>query len=243
MTQYSFGIGACIAKRTDLAVLNSYEFGTLQEVSVDISFTIKELMGQFQAPAALARGGMKITGKSKAALINSQSFNNVFFGQTGTSSVTLFAYHEAGTPSTNTLTVANSATFAADWGVTNAATGVRMTRVASGPTAGQYSVNESTGVYTFASADNNPAVLVSYTYTSAQGKTISITNQLMGSAPTFSLILSETYNGKILNLQLNSCISPKLTLSFKNEDWTIPEFDFQASADSSGNIGSIWFSE
>ena len=38
-------------------------------------------------------------------------------------------------------------------------------------------------------------------------------------------------------------IAPKLSLAFKNEDFMIPEFDFQASADSAGAIGNVWLSE
>ena len=65
----------------------------------------------------------------------------------------------------------------------------------------------------------------------------------MRSAPTFQLVLNEQYQGKTLNLQLNSVLSPKLSLAFKNEDFMIPEFDFQAAADAAGNIGNIWLSE
>ncbi len=49
-----------------------------------------------------------------------------------------------------------------DQGVTFAATGVALTQVASGPTAGQYAV--AAGVYTFAAADVGKAVLISYGY-------------------------------------------------------------------------------
>ncbi len=70
MTQYAFGVGALIALRTDTATATPAQFGTLQEVQLDMSFTVKELTGQFQAPAALARGGLKITGKAKAARVS-----------------------------------------------------------------------------------------------------------------------------------------------------------------------------
>ena len=55
MTQYAFGVGALIALRTDAAGASPAQFGTLQQVQLDLSFTVKELTGQFQAPAALAR--------------------------------------------------------------------------------------------------------------------------------------------------------------------------------------------
>ena len=243
MAEYAFGIGGLIARRTDVTAPTPVQFGVLQEVSLDLSFTIKELTGQYQAPAALARGGLKITGKAKAARITAAMFNDVFLGQTLSTGQTLTALMEPGTPATNSLTVANAGTFVNDLGVINVATGGTMTRVAATPAAGQYSINEATGVYTFASADSNPPVYVTYDYTATGGKSISIANQLMGSGPSFSLVLSETYQGKMLNLKLNSVISPKLSLGFKNEDFMVPEFDFQAAADVAGNIGNIWLSE
>ena len=87
------------------------------------------------------------------------------------------------------------------------------------------------------------ALLFTYSYTTTAGASLSLSNLLMGSGPTFSLVLNEQYQGKLLNLQLNSVIAPKLSLAFKNEDFLIPEFDFQASADPAGNIGNIWLSE
>ncbi len=246
MTQYAFGVGALIALRTDTATATPAQFGTLQEVQLDLSFTVKELTGQFQAPAALARGGLKITGKAKAARVSAANFNNIFFGQTVTTGNTLTQLNEAGTvtgASPPRSQVGNHANFVADLGVAYAATGTMLTQVASGPAAGQYTVNASTGVYTCSAADGNAALLFTYSYTTTAGTSLALSNQLMGSAPTFQLVLNEQYQGKLLNLQLNSVISPKLSLAFKNEDFMIPEFDFQAAADAAGNIGNIWLSE
>lgn len=245
MTQYAFGVGALIALRADTATATPAQFGTLQEVQLDLSFTVKELTGQFQAPAALARGGLKITGKAKAARISASNFNNIFFGQTLSAGNTLTQLNEAGTvpASGHTVTVGNHATFVADLGVAYAATGTMLTLVASAPAAGQYTVNSGTGTYTFSAADANAALLFTYSYTTTGGTGLSLTNLLMGSGPSFSLVLNEQYQGKLLNLQLNSVIAPKLSLAFKNEDFMIPEFDFQAAADAAGNIGNIWLSE
>jgi hypothetical protein len=246
MTQYAFGIGALIALRNDTVNPTPAQFGTLQEVQLDLSFTVKELTGQFQAPAALARGGLKITGKAKAARISAANFNNIFFGQTLSTGNTLTQLNEAATVSsgsTHTVTVANHANFVADLGVAYATTGSMLTPVTSGPALGQYTVNSNTGVYTFAAGDATAPLLITYTYTIAGGLSLSLSNQLMGAAPTFSLVLSEQYQGKTMNLQLNSAISSKLALAFKNEDFMIPEFDFVAAADAAGNIGNIWLSE
>ena len=53
--------------------------------------------------------------------------------------------------------------FALDGGVTYSATGLALTKVPTGPTTGQYSVDAS-GDYTFAAGDNGAALLVSYSY-------------------------------------------------------------------------------
>jgi hypothetical protein len=244
MTQYAFGIGALVALRTDTAIATPAQFGTLQDVQLDMSFTIKELTGQFQAAAALARGALKITGKAKAARITAANFNNIFFGQTLSTGNTLTQLSEAGAVPASapyTVTVANHATFVADLGVAYAATGVLLTPVASAPATGQYSV--AAGIYTFGAGDAGAALLFTYTYTTTTGTSLALTNALMGSQPTFKLILNEQYQGKLFNLELNSVIAPKLSLAFKNEDFMIPEFDFQASADSAGNIGNVWLSE
>jgi hypothetical protein len=244
MTQYSFGIGALVALRTDVANAPPAQFGTLQEVQLDLSYSVKELSGQFQAPVALARGPLKITGKAKAARITAANFNNIFFGQALSAGNTVTQLGEPGTvpaESPYTAQVVNHAAFVADLGVAYAQTGALLTPVTGAPAAGQYSV--ASGVYTFAAGDAGASLLFTYTYTASSGMGIALTNQLMGSAPTFKLILSEQYQGKLLNLALNAVISPKLSLAFKNEDFMIPEFDFQAAADASGNIGNFWFSE
>ena len=245
MTQYAFGIGALVALRTDIANPTPAQFGTLQEASVDLSFTIKELTGQYQAPAALARAGLKITGKAKAAKISAANFNNIFFGQTQGTGQTLVALAEQATPSATHVTVANGATYAQDLGVVDVTSGVLMTPVASSPVVGVSYIPgvAGTGQYTFASGDaGQKAITYEYT-TTGSGTNIALANQLMGSQPTFKLVLSETYQGKVMNLQLNSVIAPKLSLAFKNEDFMIPEFDFQAAADAAGTIGNVWLSE
>jgi hypothetical protein len=143
MTQYAFGVGALVALRTDVANAPPASFGTLQEVQLDISYTIKELTGQFQAPVALARGPLKITGKAKSARIAAADFNNIFFGQSLSTGGIATQIAEAGSvPSASpyVVEVANHASFIADLGVAYAATGVALTPVSASPAAGQYSV-------------------------------------------------------------------------------------------------------
>jgi hypothetical protein len=247
--QYQFGSGNLFGLVLAGGVLVPRKFAALQDVSIDFAFTMKELYGQNQFPLAIARGQGKITGKAKAANINAGHYNDIFFGQANTTGQKLAVIGEAGniglTPFQ--VTVANSATFFEDMGVVFTVTGVPLTRVAAAPTTGQYTV--AAGVYTFAAADTNLAVLIDYTFTPASGGlTTTINNLLSGTTPTFVGVFPISYtmqNGvkKTLYVRLNSCYSSKLTLATKIDDFLIPEFDFSAGADVSGIVGTVTSTE
>ena len=242
--QYSFGSGVLFGRSTSVSNPTPVRFGGLQEVSVDISFTTKPLFGQFQYPIAIGRGTAKITGKAKFAQFNAQAFNDLFFGNSvnpSNSSIRAVTA-EAATITANIVTVAHNGAgnFVADYGVVKVSDGTVYTRVAANATGQQYSCNETTGVYTFNSSQNGTAVAVSYTYNDTQnGKSIIITNQLLGVAPQFIAAFTNTFNGKQETLILNACMSSKLTLATKLEDWQMPEFDFEAFADASNVVGTL----
>jgi len=220
------------------------KFGTLQDINLEISGALKELYGQNQFAEAVARGKCKITGKAKFAQIVGKHVNDLFFGQTMNSGQKLTALDEAqpvpaGSP--YTITVSNSGQFIDDWGVRYSATGLPLTRVTSAPVQGQYSV--SSGVYTFAAADAGAAVLISYRYSSAAGVQLNIRQQLMGFAPTFQILLNEQYAGKQANLLLYSCVAEKLSWATKNEDFLVPEFDFEAFSNAGGQVMDLYLAE
>ncbi|MGE3784747.1 MAG: hypothetical protein AB7H71_18640, partial [Alphaproteobacteria bacterium] len=120
-------------------------------------------------------------------------------------------------------------------------------RVSTPSSAGQYSVNIATGIYTFAAADAGSPVVISYLFNSATRKKLAITNQLMGFTPTFraTFYTSKTTQGAPadLTLVLNACTASKLTLPTKTDDYEIQEFDFSAFADATGAIGTLAVSE
>lgn len=220
------------------------KFGTLQDINLEISGTVKELYGQNQFAEAVARGKCKIAGKAKFAQIVGKHVNDLFFGQTMNAGQKLTALDEAqaipGTPA-YTVTITNSAQFIDDWGVRYSATGLSLVKVASAPVQGQYSV--SSGVYTFASADAGAAVLISYRYSSVAGVQINVRQQLMGFAPTFQILLNEQYAGKQANLLLYSCVAEKLSWATKNEDFLVPEFDFEAFSNAGGQVMDLYLAE
>lgn len=240
MPAFNFGVGSLWTTRTDISNPTPAQFGTLQDIAIDFSFTNKPLMGQYQIAVAVARGGMKTTGKAKFATIDALVYNEAFFGQTRAVGLVTTALNETSAIGATPfqITVVNSATFTTDLGVFYTLTGIRLTRVASAPTTGQYSV--AAGVYTFAAADTLLSVAISYAYTAATGGyKMVIANQLMGAAPTFQMNLTATYQAKVISLQLNACISNKLSMPFKNEDWTISEIDIDAFTDAANNLGTL----
>lgn len=244
MSQYQFGSGNAFGLVTAGGIVVPRKFGTLQEISLDFTFNVKELYGQFQFPVTVARGQGKIAGKAKFANLNGAMINDLFFSASNATGQTLSAIGEAATipASPFQVTVANGATFKEDLGVTYAATGIALTRVVSGPTTGQYSVNGS-GVYTFAAADTTLGVLIDYGYTATSGNTTTIGNALTGLAPNFALSLPMKYNGKTCYMKMNACVSSKLTIATKLEDFVVPDFDFSCFADASNTIGSISLTE
>lgn len=217
------------------------KLGTLQDVSFDFSFNMKELRGQGQMPIDLRRAGGKVTAKAKAAQINGKLMNELFFGQVASTGLLLSAVGEAATvPGTPfAVTVANGATFDTDLGVVNAATGTPLTKVSAAPATGQYMVSNA-GVYTFAAADTGINVLIDYLYTAATGGTkIALSNQVMGTTPKFMGIFTAKVDTSVLTLKLNACTSNKLAFSTKLEDYAIPELDLEAMCDASGSLGVL----
>jgi hypothetical protein len=238
LTDYT---GAVIANPTPV------QFGVAQEIGLDVSFDTKMLYGQNQFPVAVGRGKGKITGKVKAAQVNGALFNSIMFGQGLTSGIIADVYDVVGaaipgTPYQITPTVPSSGTWTFDLGVRDS-NGVPMTRVASGPATGQYSV--AAGVYTFAAADTTKVVYINfqYTATSTTAKKSTLVNPLMGYAPSFRADLYLPYNGKTLIVTANNCVANKLSLATKLDDFVIPEYNFDAFADAAGNVLTYALSE
>jgi hypothetical protein len=243
--QVGFSAGAAFGQRTDVSAVSPDQFALLQSVSVDFDFSLKELYGEYQFPPVIARGQAKVSGKISFARIFGAIYADLFFGETAAIGAGLVAIeNEFGTipgSSTYIVTVANSATWTEDLGVYYAATGKRLAQVASGPTAGQYSV--AAGVYTFAAADASLGVNISYLYNAASGQVkFTINNHLMGVTPTWKGVF---YNPGVVmgaangrTLVLNRCVSSKLSIPDKIDDFQMNEMDFSAFADDSGVIGT-----
>lgn len=246
----NFGAGKLIATPTNLAdgtaIANPTPviLGTMQDISLDLSVELKTLYGSKRYPIAVGQGKGKTEIKAKYAEIDGGILGSLFFGKVATAGIKAAVFDSAGiipaTPFQLTITPPSSGTFVADLGVFNASTGVQLTRVASSPAAGQYSVNVATGVYTFAAADTGKAVQISYEYSAATGGQVwSLTNETMGYTPSFTLLLQNGYDGKNLVCKLNRCVSGKLGLPLKSDDFAIYDFEAEAFADAAGSLGYL----
>src|SRR4051794_39200235 len=117
---YGFGSGVLWGTPGGSGVVTPVRFGVLQDVSVDFTFSIKELFGTFQFPLALGRGTAKITGKATTGAIDKGVFAGLFFNDTPAANQVLVAESEAGTvpgSSAYTITVANHSQWSEDLGV------------------------------------------------------------------------------------------------------------------------------
>lgn len=245
MAQYEFGTGELWGVNTGATPNVPTKFGALQSVSLDINFTTKELYSQYQFPVAVARGTAKVTFKAAFAQFYAGILNQLFFNQSSTTGQkpTVISGEAQSVPavSTYTVTVANATGFQQDLGVRYAATGIYLTPVTTVAAVGQYSVNTATGVYTFFSGDASAAVLIDYTYnpSGTSGYSIPVANQLLGTAPQFQVLFRQSFQGNLLTIKLNACMSNQLSLATKLEDYTIPDFTGQAFADASNNIMTV----
>ena len=236
----SFGSGILYATPSG-ANATPLQIGALQDISTDLSRTTKQLFGQYQQPLAIGAGELKAALKAKMGYINAGVYASLFYGvstSTGTVSLAQNEAHSVPASTPWTVTVTNSAQFSKDLGVTYA-NGNPLTQVASGPTAGQYSV--SAGVYTFATADANAAVLISYEYTSASsGSTVSVGNVLQGQQPIITVDLYRGYNGTGERHRFWAAVCSKLTIPTKMADFGISELDFDCFVDSQGRFHTIY---
>ena len=240
MSQLFFHTGTLYGKST-AANATPQSFGTLQDVSLDLSYTTKELFGQNNFPVAVGQGSCKITGKAKSANIQARLMNDLVFGATLAAGETLIANREVEVAIPVTpfqVTVANSATWVEDWEVVDAATGLPFTKVATAPIAGQYSV--ASGIYTFAAADTGKFPLISYSYTvAASGQTMSLSQLAVGAAPTFTIILGGGYatsGAQPPAIKLYACTAAKLSFATKLNDFAMPSFEFMAFANAAGKV-------
>jgi hypothetical protein len=252
-SQYVFGPGiAWITPGTDasgnvIANPSPMLIAAVQDISLDLSAELKELYGTNSYSLAIGRGKQKSAIKVKNAHVHGRLWNSFFFGQTLTAGLIDNFFDTTGaaipaTPFVITPTVPGSGTWAFGLGVRDA-NNLPYTRVASGPTTGQYSV--SAGAYTFATADTGLTVYIDYQYTatSTVAQHLALINQPMGSAPVFQFDMKIPFAGKTFTASFPNCVGTKIGLATKLDDFAYPELDISAFAPGASAVGTLSWSQ
>jgi hypothetical protein len=239
--QYSFGAGL-LAFTPSGSNPTPVWCGVLQDVSLKVTSAQKELFGQNRGAVAVADAELSIGGTAKFAQLSGSLIKQAINGSIATGQI-LPVLMEAGTipGSPYQVTVTNSATWSADLGVYDYTVSKFLTRVASAPATGQYSV--AAGVYTFAAADTTHAVGINYSYTATTGFTVSLTNQLMGAANTFTALLLNSYGSQSSGFKLWAVSIAGIDFALKNTDFTMQDLPFKAYADSSNRLIDVYTAE
>ena len=246
---FVFGSGVLTGTQLNVTPATPINFGLVQKVSVDTSVSVKELYGQYAFPVAVGSGTRKVQCKASLARFSGQALGRLFYNQTPSSGSTISQFaevHSVPASSPYTVTVTNAAHFAADQGVVYASTGLPLIAVATVSAAGQYSVNASTGVYTFYPGDSSANVLISYTYTnSSQGESLAIANPLIGPTSTFTatLFATDPTTNAQFSVMLNQCVASKFSFDTNIEDFSKPDFEFQAFANAAGQVMTFNFGD
>lgn len=228
MPQYHFGLGGLYLTPSG-ANPTPVQVGVLSDVSIDINYDLKELRGQYQVAVDVARGPLKITGKSKNAAIAAGLLLAALGGGSVTTGSKLGITGEVGVIPTTPfqLTVAQGATYYEDLGVVDLTAGKQLVRGATATGTGVYAVNPATGQYTFHTSDQGHNVAFSYAYTGAAvGKTVSLLNQVMGASTPFILSAYNIYGGKGFGFRFPAAHIPKLALAMKAEAYTEQDVEF-----------------
>jgi hypothetical protein len=184
---YVFGPGALIVRQTGVAIPQAINIGYAQKISYEEKANVVSLYGQNRRALASAGGTIKGTVKVTAAKFDLRALSIAYSNQDAIAGATLLALDESHAvpsspgPYTVTLTPPGSGTYLSDWGVKYSATGVSLSRVSSVSAAGEYSVNTSTGVYTFDASDADAVMKITYDYTVSTGKNVTIINEQLGS--------------------------------------------------------------
>lgn len=217
-------------------------FGSLQEISVELDVELVRNRGNMQFGSVPTINNMAMKFIAKTAQISGLALHQLYFGSTPTAGSQglvrdLVATVPASGPYTLTPAVPNSGTWAQDMGVQYSVSGIFLVPVSSAPAQGQYTV--VAGVYTFNAADHGAALTLNFLFTQATGISINQTNPWKGLAPQWQAVLVGQYNGQQIVWNLARCASENLKMLLPLNNFSIPQFQFQAYGDASSAQGSL----
>jgi hypothetical protein len=228
---------------TGRVFLGDKEVGVIKDVSVEHSFTKKEMKGNTTFAVARAISDEKVSGKIGFGEFRGDLIAAVI-NATTTTGMKQVETHTTTAAATITPTNAGAGKMVADLGVRDS-TNTPMKWVASAPTIGQYSFTLGTGAYTFNAAQTGK-VAISYAFTATAGNTASVANRAQNAPVTFVIRVwndSKLDNGSTVSVGWvgYSVDVPKLAMSFKAGDFADQSLDFECGPDASGNVYDFYW--
>jgi hypothetical protein len=224
-----FGPGVLIASIPGGTPVN---IGFAQEITFNDKVTLKSAYGQNRYALAVGAGTAKTSVKAKFLRVSSLAISQLLIGVAPTPGGNFMQFGELHTLATVTpsLTIAppNSGTFYSDQGLVYSATGLPLQYTTSAPTTGKYSLNPSTGVYSFAAGDAGVGVIASYLYsTGSIGQSLNSGNPIIG--PSISTQVNILYTDPNTQfqatLQLFNVVWDGIDFATKLEDFVYPEMN------------------
>lgn len=253
MSQPLFGTGLAVLTPNLAGAVTPVVVGVLQDVSLDFSAKVVNLLGNLQVAVDKAKGEVAIGGKFKTGYFAGGLIAAILSGSTSAVGSQVAIMSETFTLAAGTYTTTKGALTvpgaAGDYGVFDTTANKFLVAVASAPATGQYVPATASGVMTFNATDNTHIMQVSYGYTAAAvGTTIQYNNQMMGTNTTFGFRLFNNYaaaagGANIANsagLYLPVVTIPKISFAFKNTGFMEKNVDFECSANAAGQVATIW---
>lgn len=236
---FAFGPGVLIAT---LAGGTPVNIGLAQEITLDEKASNKGLVGQGRRKLAVGGGVITTTIKVKLARISGLALAQLWLGIQPTAGGTFSIIGEAHTlpASSPSLTIAppNGGTFFQDAGINYSATGVPLINSGTvAPGTGQYSVNPSTGIYSFAVGDDSKGIYANYAYkTGSFGQSIVSTNPQLGNTVSIGALINiiDPTTNLSATLQVFNIVFDNVSLGSKLEDFLYPEMNGEAYCNPAG---------
>lgn len=214
----------------------------LKGVALDHATEVKSLVTENFYPVDATPAGGNITGKIDSADFSQELLRAAMPWLATATGGSKLAFEEQDTiPGTPyQLVVDHAADFQTDLGVYDVTSGVYLTKVASAPATGQYSV--SAGTYTFAAADTGHIVRMTYRYnvTTTPDTLTASQHTAEKRSDYYSLYLTNGAGSTDeVGIYLPKVVLSGLPFAFKDKDFTSHELSFIALPDSTGKIMEI----
>jgi hypothetical protein len=239
-----FGTGA-VYNITDDNAPGSEMLAILQEASLNAKATTKDLFGQGLLPVDSGDSNVEVSGKAKLAALSLGVLQLVLGGDISTGMKAAIDENAVipANPGPYTIAVAHAADFDADGGVIFKVTGKRLQRVAAAPATGEYSVNVATGTYTFAAADKDLAVVISYIYEVVTGKKLTVKNSPAGKTKKCRTFLFNERDGKMFGVDLFAVRYNEVGIATKQGDFWMTDVSFKAFCNAADELCAFYADE